>query len=194
MFISNVRDMGLRTTLEDGEMMFHSDRSFHEFPFMATTLYAIEVPSRGGNTLFANCHDSYDALAPELKQRLAGRRAMNVYDFENNSVQKTRESSPDAPRFAQPIFRTHPETGRKSIYVSRLMNDYIVDAEPEESRDLLGQLFDFAERPEFVYEHKWRVGDFVMWDNRCTMHARTDFDPGARRMMRRIAVSGDRPF
>lgn len=194
MFISNVRDMGLRTTLEDGEMMFHSDRSFHEFPFMATTLYAIEVPSEGGNTLFANCHDSYDALPPELKQRLEGRQAMNVYDFANNSVQKTRENSPDAPRFVQPIFRTHPETGRKSIYVSRLMTDYMIDADAEESRDLLAQLFDFAERPEFVYEHEWRVGDFVMWDNRCTMHARTHFDPGDRRMMRRIAVCGDRPF
>jgi taurine dioxygenase len=194
MFISNVRDMGLRTTLEDGEMMFHSDRSFHEFPFMATTLYAVEVPSRGGNTLFANCYASYEALSPDLKDRLEGRRAMNVYDYENNQVQKTQENSPDAPRFAQPIFRTHPETGRKSIYVSRLMTDYIVDAAPDESRDLLEQLFQCAEQPEFVYEHVWRAGDFVMWDNRCTMHARTDFDPGERRMLRRIAICGDRPF
>ena len=155
------------------------------------------MPSKwrpGANTLFANCYASYDALPADQKQRLEGRWAMNVYDFENNSVQKTRENSPDAPRFVQPIFRTHPESGRKSIYVNRLMTDYIVDAEPEQSRDLLEQLFDLSERPEFVYEHKWRVGDFVMWDNRCTMHARTDFDPDDRRMMRRIAVSGDRPF
>jgi len=194
MFISNVRDMGLRTSLEEGEMMFHSDRSYDEFPFMATTLYAMEVPPKGGNTLFANCYASYDRLPEDLRRRAETLRAMHVYDYENNQVQKTQENSPDAPRFVQPVIRTHPETKRKCIYVNRLMTDHVVGVPPEESKAVLGQLYDFAERPEFVYEHVWQVGDFLMWDNRCTMHARTYFDPRERRMMRRIAICGDRPY
>ena len=194
MFISNVRDAGLRTALEDGEMMFHSDRSFHEFPFMATTLYAMELPVRGGNTLFANCYKVYDALSPSLKNLIRDKRAMHVYDYENNQVQKTRENSPDAPRHDQPIVRTHPETGRKSLYVSRLMTNHVMGVASEESRDLLATLWDFSERREFIYEHVWSPGDFLMWDNRCTMHARTHFDSGERRMLRRIAICGDRPY
>lgn len=194
MFISNVRNEGLRTALEDGEMMFHSDRSFHQTPFAASTLYAIEIPSQGGNTRFANCYASYDALPVALKEKLMGRRAMHIYDYENNQVQKTKTNSPDAPRCIQPIFRTHPETGRLAIYVSRLMTDYIVDTNTEESRNLLSELHEFTEQPQFVYEHVWRKGDLVMWDNRCTMHARTHFDPNERRMLRRIAICGDQPF
>jgi len=194
MFISNVRDMGLRTSLEDGEMMFHTDRVFDEHPFMAATLYAIEVPPVGGNTMFCNCYRVYEEMPQDLRARLQARLALNVYDYQRNMVQKTQAVSPDAPRFAHPAVRVHPETHRKALFVNRLMTDHIVDMDADESTSLLNRVFDFAEQPQFVYEHVWRVGDFLMWDNRCTMHARSHFDPGHRRMMRRVAICGDRPF
>ena len=194
MFVSNVRDMGLRTSLEDGEMMFHSDRSFAEYPFMATTLYALEVPPSGGNTLFSNCYRAYDAVPDRIKKLLKNSKALHVYDYDNNQVQKTVENSPDAPRWAQPIFRTHPETGKKSVYVNRLMTEHIVGIEEQESSDILKELYDLSEREDFIYEHKWTVGDLMIWDNRCTMHARTHFDPNQRRMLRRVTIRGDRAF
>lgn len=194
MFISNVRDMGLRTALEDGEMMFHTDRVFDEHPFMAATLYAVEVPPVGGNTLFCNCYRVYEEMPESLKAAIEGRQALNVYDYQNNMVQKTGPVGPDAPRFVHPAVRTHPETRRKAIYVNRLMTDHIVGMELAESSAVLESVFAFAEQPRFIYEHVWQISDFLMWDNRCTMHARTDFSPNHRRMMRRVAICGDRPF
>lgn len=193
MFISNVRDAGLRTVLEDGEMWFHSDQCYYEFPAMASTLYAIEVPQRGGNTLFANGYKAYETLATDLCERLDGRTALNVYDYQVNPVVKGEANSDDAPSWAHPAVRTHPATGRKSLYVNRLMTESITDLDPDENRDVLERIFDHAERDEFVYEHQWRPGDFLMWDNRCSTHARTHFDPSDRRMLRRMAIKGDRP-
>ncbi len=194
MFVSNVRGEGFRTTLEDGEMWFHSDQCYYETPAMATTLYAIEVPPAGGNTLFADCRAAYDTLDAGIRRALAGRRALNVYDIGYNAVVKSRESRADAPRWAHPVFRTHPETGRKAIYVNRLMTDHVEDMDRADSDALLETLFAHVEKPEFVYEHVWRPGDLLMWDNRCTLHARTDFDPAQRRILRRMAIRGDLPY
>jgi taurine dioxygenase len=194
LFVSNVRDAGLRTALEDGEMWFHSDQCYYETPTMASTLYAIEVPSAGGNTLFANGYLAYETLPAELKRKLDGRRALNVYDYQYNPVVKARVNRADAPRFAHPAVRTHPVTGRKALYVNRLMTDHLEGLDPDESRAILERVFDHAERPEFIYEHAWRPGDFLMWDNRCSTHARTHFEPTERRMLRRIAIRGDRPY
>ena len=194
MFVSNVRDEGFRTTLEDGEMWFHSDQCYYESPVMATTLYAIEVPLVGGNTLFADGYAAYDTLAADLKAALADKRALNVYDIAYNAQAKTRVSRAEAPRWAHPVFRTHPETGKKAIYVNRLMTDYVEEIDRAESDARLEAVFAHMERPEFVYEHVWRPGDLLMWDNRCSLHARTDFDPGHRRILRRMTVKGDIPF
>ena len=194
MFVSNVRDEGFRTTLEDGEMWFHSDQCYYEAPVMATTLYAIEVPPVGGNTLFADGYAAYDSLSQVAKSALEGKRALNVYDMTYNALAKIRESGPNAPKWAHPVFRTHPETGRKAIYVNRLMTDYIEDMDRADSDALLEGVFTHMESPEFVYEHVWRAGDLLMWDNRCTLHARTDFDPGHRRILRRMTVKGDVPY
>jgi taurine dioxygenase len=95
--------------------------------------------------------------------------------------------------FAHPVFRTHPATGRKSLYVNRLMTHHIEDLPEEESERLLQLMFDTLERPEFIYEHRWRVGDLLLWDNRCTLHARRDFNPNENRWMRRVTIKGDRP-
>ncbi len=193
MYVSNVRDEGLVTTLEDGEMWFHSDQCYFEQPVWATTLYAEEVPSRGGNTRFANCYAAYDTLPEDIKRRLAGRRALNAYDYGDQMLVKDAPRPADAPQFVHPVIRTHPETGRKAIYVNRLMTEHIVDMDAGESRELLETLYGHVEQPRFVYEHIWRPHDLVMWDNRCTLHARTDFDPVVRRKLRRMRIKGDRP-
>ncbi|MBM3485111.1 MAG: TauD/TfdA family dioxygenase [Alphaproteobacteria bacterium] len=194
MFISNVRDAGLRTALEDGEMMFHSDQCYYEFPAKATTLFAIEVPKEGGNTLFANGYAAYETLPPAIRSRLEGRKALNIYDYGVNPTVKSAASSAEAPRFEHPVFRTHPETGRKAVYVNRLMTEKVVGLDGGECAYLLDRVFAHSEDLRFVYEHRWQPGDLLMWDNRCSMHARTDFPTSQRRMLRRVAIRGDRPF
>ncbi len=193
MFVTNMRDAGVPTALEDGEMHFHTDQCYYERPIMATTLYAIEVPPEGGNTKFINCINAYDELPDEVKQALDGKRALNIYDYAANATVRTRAPDPKAPRAVQPAVRTHPESGRKGIYVNRLMTDHIVGMDPAESRALLDRVIAHAEAPRFIYEHVWRPGDLVMWDNRSTQHARTYFSPAHQRMMRRVTIQGDRP-
>ena len=193
MYVSNVRDEGLTTTLEDGEMWFHSDQCYFERPVSATTLYAEEVPSRGGNTRFANCYAAYEALPDDIRRRVDGRRALNAYDYGDQMLIKGGPRPADAPRYVHPVIRTHPETGRKAIYVNRLMTEHIVDMDKGESDEILEILYDHVERPDFVHEHVWRPSDLLMWDNRCTLHARTDFDPNQRRKLRRMTIKGDQP-
>ncbi len=193
MYVSNVRDEGLTTTLEDGEMWFHSDQCYFERPVSATTLYAEEVPSRGGNTRFANCYAAYEALPDDIRRRVDGRRALNAYDYGDQMLVKGGPRPADAPRYVHPVIRTHPETGRKAIYVNRLMTEHIVDMDKGESDEILEFLHDHVERPDFVHEHVWRPSDLLMWDNRCTLHARTDFDPNQRRKLRRMTIKGDCP-
>ncbi len=193
MYVSNVRDEGLMTTLEDGEMWFHSDQCYFEQPVSATVLYAVEVPPTGGNTRFANCRTAYETLPDQIKHRVEDRRALNAYDYGDQMQVKDGPRPADAPSYVHPVIRTHPETGRKAIYVNRLMTEHIIDMDTGESRELLEALYDHVEQPRFVYEHVWRPGDLVMWDNRCTLHARTDFDPNQRRKLRRMTIKGDRP-
>ncbi|MEE2996088.1 MAG: TauD/TfdA family dioxygenase [Pseudomonadota bacterium] len=191
MMITNVNDTGFQTALEDGEMWFHSDQCYYEIPCRASTLFAMEIPKVGGNTLFANCYTAWETLPDELRERLDGLRAHNIYDYVGNPVTRGDKIDPDAPQYSHPLARTHPATGRKALYVNRLMTDRIEGLPAEESDEVLQRLFKHSENPEFIYEHVWEVGDLVMWDNRCSMHARTHFDPDERRMMRRITVKGE---
>jgi taurine dioxygenase len=184
---------GNKGALPDGEMQFHSDQCYYEVPAKATLLYSIEVPPRGGDTMFSNTTAVYESLPRDVKERLEGLKALNVYDYDSNSTVKAKESSPDAPKWVHPVVRTHDETGLKCLYVNRLMTDHIIGMDRKESDKLLEYLYQQAERPEFIYTHKWAVGDLVMWDNRCTLHARTDFSPNTRRMLRRISIKGRRP-
>ena len=193
MFISNIRENGeLIGALPDGEMHFHSDQCYMPRPTAVSMLYAMEIPSKGGNTLFANMYAAYEALSPELKQRLDGRQALNVYDYDNSPTLRAAVNE-NAPRCVHPVVRTHPVTGRKALYVNRLMTESIVGMPRAESDRLLGELFDHAENPAWIYEHVWQVGDLLAWDNRCAMHARTDFDASERRLMRRCVVLGEIP-
>jgi len=194
LMVTNVVIDGQKGALPDGEMQFHSDQCYYENPAMATMLFGIEVPPSGGDTLFSSATAVYDSLPLATKARLEGLQALNVYDYGNAATIKSDKIDENAPKFVHPVVRTHPESGRKGVYVNRLMTHHILGMERTESDALLEELFLQIEKPEFIYGHKWRVGDLLMWDNRCALHARTDFDPGTRRMMRRVTVKGDRPY
>ncbi|MDX1483650.1 MAG: TauD/TfdA family dioxygenase [Alphaproteobacteria bacterium] len=194
MYISNVKEDGeFVHALPIGEMMFHIDQCYTATPAKATILYAIEIPETGGNTLFADMIAAYDALDDDTKARIEGLKALNVYDYDAGATHTAAEVSEDAPRYAHPIARTHPVTGQKALFVNRLMTRAIEGLAEDESRALLAKLFDHQENPAFVYEHRWRLGDLLMWDNRCTLHARRDFNPQETRLMRRLTVLGETP-
>ena len=193
LMITNVTDSGRPTALEDGEMMFHYDQCYYENPALGSTLYAIEVPDEGGNTLFANCRLAYEALDDDWKARLDGLRALHYYDYKRDPTLRPSTINPDAPQWVHPVVRTHPETGKKAIYVNRLMTLWIEGIDRDESDEILDYLFAHIEKPEFVYEHEWTVGELIMWDNRCSAHARTWFSPEKRRMMRRVTVRDPYP-
>ncbi len=194
MYISNVKQDGeFIHALPVGEMMFHIDQCYMAKPAKATILYAIEIPKVGGNTLFSDMIAAYAALDAETKARIEGLKALNVYDYDAGATHTAAEVSEDAPRYAHPIARTHPVTGEKALFINRLMTRAILGLPEDESRQLLEKLFHHQENPAFVYEHRWRVGDLLMWDNRCTLHARRDFNPEETRLMRRLTVLGETP-
>ena len=190
MMISNIRENGETIgALPDGEMQFHHDQIHSEVPHNGTLLYSLEVPSYGGDTLFASGYAAYDTLDPAIKSQLAGRRAFHHYNYGST----VRGDSRGVDAFSQavhPVLRTHDETGRKAIYVNRLMTVRIENLPEAESDALLQALFDHSEKPEFIYRHVWRVGDLIVWDNRCSMHARDDFPSDQRRLMLRTTVKG----
>ena len=193
MMISNVRENGEPIgALPDGELMFHSDSVFLDKPLMGAMLYAEELPSTGGNTLFASMYAAYDMLSDTQKARVDGLRAVNVFDYETQVKSGSYDRS-TSPHATHPVVRTHPETGRKALYVNRLMTEEIVDLPADESDALLQILFAHAEARDHVYEHVWQLNDLVMWDNRCTQHARTDFPATERRLLRRVGIEGDVP-
>jgi taurine dioxygenase len=191
MLISNIRENGETIgALPDGEMMFHHDTIHRADPHKATLLYSVEIPTHGGDTLFASGTAAYDALDAEMKQKLDGLRAVNFYAY--NSVKRGDKQAVDATSQAvHPVVRTHDETGRKALYVNRLMSTEIEGMPQEESDEILNYLFDHSEKPEFVYTHVWRKGDLIVWDNRCSSHARNDFPSDQRRLLLRTTVKGN---
>ncbi len=190
MLVSNIRHDGRPIgSLPDGEMEFHTDGAHREVPYRATTLYAIKIPSRGGETLFANLYAAYEALPETMRARLDGLMARHIYDFDSTSRETTSEDDDDLSVAIHPLVRVHPDSGRRSLYLSRLMTRQIIGIDRAESDALLEDLFDHAERPEFVYAHHWTPGDLVIWDNRCLNHARTDFPGGEARLLRRYTIT-----
>lgn len=193
MLVSNIRENGKPIgSIPDGEMMFHSDTPYVERPHKATVLHAVEIPSRGGDTLFSNGYKAAETLPAGVKRRLAGRRAMHVFEY-GATVKSKRFDRSAAPHFAHPVFRRHPETGRSALYVSELMTEEIVGLPERESRELLEFLFAHQRRPEFVHRHAWRPGDLLLWDNRCSVHARADFPKEERRLLRRLTILDEHP-
>jgi taurine dioxygenase len=190
MLISNIRENGEPIgALPDGEMMFHHDMIHAEVPSKGTFLYSVEIPSTGGNTLFASGYAAYETLDPAVRDRLEGKKALHHYHF-GSTVRGDGKGVEAFAAQTHPVFRTHEETGRKAVYVNRLMTVKVLDLPEDESERLLNIVWDHSERPELVYEHVWRVGDLLLWDNRCSSHARTDFPATERRLMLRTTVKG----
>lgn len=195
MLVSNIRRNGEPIgSLPDGDMQFHSDGAHRDVPYMATSLYAVRVPSRGGDTLFADLAAAYDALDDGVRGRIDGLRVRNTYNYDDTSRDGTPdEGGPDSSSAVHDLVRTHPDTGRRSLYLSRLMTRRVIGVGRRESDRLLERLFAHIERPEFIYVHKWRVGDLLVWDNRRLNHARTDFPADEPRLMRRYTITETGP-
>ena len=193
MVISNIRENGEQVgALPDGELSFHFDRIHQKIPNKAGVLHALEVPDRGGETLFANMCLAWESLAEPTRKRLEGLSALNTYEYGQTHAQ-SKTLSELTPSSVHPVVRTLPESGKKALYVCRLMTDRIYGLSDADSRALLDEICDHVEDPRFRYEHAWKAGDTLLWDNRCTIHARNDFDGAQRRLMKRVTVGDHAP-
>ena len=189
MFVSNILKNGEPIgTLPDGEMMFHTDTGYDQNPHKATTLCAIEIPDQGGNTIFSNQYMVFDALPKRLKNLLRNKKAKNAYEFGTMIKTKKNYSGKNIRSAVHPIIRMHTETGRMAVYVNELMTEKIIGLPSKESRNVLNEIYLLQKESRFCYEHIWQVGDLIMWDNRCTLHARTDFPNNQRRLLRRVTI------
>ena len=178
---------------------WHTDHTNRDCPPKCTVLYAVQLPSSGGDTGVCNMRAAYEALPDAVKARLADAKTCNVHegraaDRESPKGRELEAKEKSVPIF-HPIVRTHPESGRKALWFHPVKTDYVTGYSPEETRVLLRDLLASAVKPEFVYRHKWRKGDMLIWDNRQAMHqAYHDYDPAEHRMMYRLLLEGDRPF
>jgi taurine dioxygenase len=194
--VSNVVENGVAIgSLGAGEAVWHTDMSYLEDPPKASMLYAIEVPLEGGNTGFTSMYRAYEALPEALKRRLSGRRVKHDGTYNSGGYVRQGVTPTDDPREApgmyHPIVCTHPETGRKGLYLGRRRNAYVEGMELAESEALLDEVWEYATRDELTWYNQWRVGDVVLWDNRCTMHRRNPFDAASRRIMHRTQMKGE---
>lgn len=178
---------------------WHTDSQFLENPISATILYAKVVPPVGGDTEFIDMYEVYAALPDALRRRIQGVRA--VYDRPRHQKlehpdwpEMTEEEKRRMPPIAHPIVRTHPETGRKALYISAMQGTTVEGMGEDEGTALLKELMDFAGQPRFIRAYHWQAGDVMLWDNRCLLHRSTDFDTVKyHRRMLRTAVVGDVP-
>ena len=195
--ISNIVDTAGKPigALGDGEAFWHTDSSFTETPISASLLHAIEVTEQGGETAFLNMYRAYEDMSGELAAKINGRYAN--HSKVHNSAGVRRPEFADvtdpskAPGVKHPIVRTHPVTKRKCLYLGRRLNSYIFDLPLAESEELLDAVWAHTCQDKYVWEHKWRVGDLLVWDNRCTMHHRNAFSPNARRLMHKSTTAGE---
>ena len=177
---------------------WHTDHTNHLRPPKYTSLYAVALPSSGGNTNVVNMRAGYEALPDEIKDRIAGMKTVNVFQgsaSETYSGQSAEAQAALKPEpVLQPLVRTHPENGKKALYFHPVKAENIVGMSAVESQALLSDLLGRSVRPEFIYSHKWRKGDMLIWDNRAAMHrASFDYDPNESRLLYRVLVRGERP-
>ena len=195
LLVSNIKVDGVPIgAFGEGEFWFHIDSGYSAKPYRYTFLYALELPSTGGNTMFSNMYKAYEAVPQTLKEKLKGKKALHIHEYNRARQANHSGDISGIPHHAHPVFITHPDTGRKTLFVDRLMTTRIEGMDEEESSAILEQLYDIGERREFIFEHVWKLGDFLMWDNRCTIHARTDFPKEERRLLRRCTVEGEPLF
>lgn len=202
LIVSNIRgENGEPIGLGDAGVYWHSDISYKSEPSLGSLLHAQELPSEGGDTLFADQHLAWEALSPELKARILPLKAEHSYLAK---YEELRAKNPWRPKLSQeqidqvkpavqPVVRTHPETGRKALFVSEHFTTRIVGLPEDESDALLVELFAHSAKPEFVYRHRWQPHDLVFWDNRSLMHLAAGTPDHLRRKLYRTTVKGDRP-
>ena len=193
--VSNVIENGIAIgSLGAGEAVWHTDMSYLADPPKASMLYAIEVPPAGGATGFVNMYRAYESLPEALKRRIEGRTLKHDATFNSGGYVREGVRPTDdpvrSPGTSHPIICTHPESGRRTLYLGRRRNAYVDGLELADSEALLDQLWRYATQAELTWYNEWRVGDLVLWDNRCTMHRRDPFDPAARRIMHRTQIKG----
>jgi taurine dioxygenase len=194
--VSNVIENGVPIgSLGAGEAVWHTDMSYLEDPPKASMLYALEIPPAGGNTYFCNMYRAYESLPDSLKQRVEGLKIKHDGTYNSGGYVRQGLAAVDDPVTStgvyHPLACTHPETGRRMLYLGRRRNAYIQGLPLAESEALLDELWSHATQDEAVWHNQWQVGDLVLWDNRCTMHRRDPFDPGARRIMHRTQIKGE---
>ena len=194
--VSNVKVNGEAIgSLGDGEAVWHTDMSYLDMPPKASMLYALEVPATGGNTSSCTMYGIYEALPARLKERIAGLRIKHDGTYNSGGYVRQGITPTEDPRTSpgavHPLVCRHPVTGRRMLYLGRRRNAYLVGLDLADSELLLDELWSFVDRPEFAWEHIWRAGDLVLWDNRCTMHRRDAFDPNSRRIMHRTQIKGE---
>jgi alpha-ketoglutarate-dependent taurine dioxygenase len=177
---------------------WHTDDSYMAVPAKATLLHSIEIPRKGGMTWFCNMHSVYEALPEATRRKIDGKRAIHAYDTaraRNRPSIRTAQEIAETPDVEHPLVRTHPDTGRKALYLNFNRLDRIVGLERAESDAVLDELAAEARKPEHHFGHQWTVGDCVIWDNRATMHrVDVDYPMGERRIMQRVLIEGDKPF
>jgi taurine dioxygenase len=196
--VSNVIENGVAIgSLGAGEAVWHTDMSYLDDPPKASMLYALEIPSSGGNTGFSSMYRAYDTLPAALRQRIAGKRVKHDGTYNSGGYVRQGVTATDdpvsAPGTFHPLVCTHPDSFRRGLYLGRRRNAYIEGLSLADSEALLDEIWTYATRDELTWYNTWRVGDLVLWDNRCTMHRRDPFDPGARRIMHRTQIKGDAP-
>ena len=208
LLVSNIKEKGRYIGLADAGTTWHTDMSAYACPPRCSILYAVEVPRSNdgtvlGDTIFASAAAAYDALSPETRARLDGKRSTHSYLAKMNArkaaVGLTREVTAEhlakTPPVAHPIFRTHPVTGRKCIYITDGECTGIDGMAESEALPLISELHRHLISPKFQYRHRWRVGDVLMWDNCACQHlAVRDYGEGQRRLMHRVTVNGSVPF
>ncbi len=203
--ISNVVENGRNIgSLGDGECLWHTDMAYTDIPPKASCLYSLEVPDAEGDTGFLNMYSVYEELPERLKREIAGRTIKHDQQYPLDGLD--REDGPplweaierglfdvkSLPGTSHPIVRTHPETGRRAIYIGRRQNTYVNGLSVDESEALLDALWAHAEMcGRDTMHHRWKVGDLLIWDNRCVMHRRDQFSPDARRIMHRTQIRAD---
>jgi taurine dioxygenase len=197
--VSNVKENGRPIGLHGSSRLFHSDVSYTDEPSMGSLFYCRECPPAGGETEFANMYAALEALPEERRGWLIRQRGVHDYIYHYEEYEQHREPLTDEQKAkvtpaVHPAVRTHPETGRKALFFSQSVTSHFESVDVAESRRVIKELTEFCAEPQFVYRHRWRPGDLIFWDNRCTMHRVLPWDDGHRRLMHRTTIKGDRPF
>lgn len=198
--ISNIVENGRPVgELGAGEADWHSDMCFVETPPSASLLRSLEIPAEGGDTSWMNMEAAYAELPPDLKSAVEGRSIKHDAVYAGPGKPRPGMTVPpggdirDLAGAVHPAVRTHPATGRRSLYLGKRFNACVMGLEPAESEALLDALWAHVLGGDFTWTHRWRVGDMIIWDNRCTMHRRGAFAADDRRLLHRVVVKGEKP-